>query len=62
MIYFASPWVILHTIILTMRRYGLWNCVRYVDTPHEYSRIALAYDLANEYTASGGDKLEEIYG
>ena len=36
--------------------------IQYVDTPHEYSRIALAYDLANEYTASGGDKLEEIYG
>jgi hypothetical protein len=36
--------------------------MQYADTPHEYSRIALAYDLANEYTASGGDKLEEIYG
>ena len=23
---------------------------------------ALAYDLANEYTASGGDELEKIYG
>ena len=36
--------------------------MQYADTPHEYSRIALAYGLANEYTASGGDKLEEIYG
>ena len=36
--------------------------MQYADTPREYSRIALAYDLANEYTASGGDKLEEIYG
>ena len=36
--------------------------MQYADTLHEYSRIALAYDLANEYSASGGDKLEEIYG
>ena len=36
--------------------------MQYADTPHEYSRIALAYGLANEYTTSGGDKLEEIYG
>ena len=36
--------------------------MQYADTPHEYSRIALAYGLADEYTASGGDKLEEIYG
>ena len=35
---------------------------QYANTPHEYSRIALAYDLADEYKASGGDKLEEIYG
>lgn len=36
--------------------------MQYADTPREYSRIALAYDLADEYKASGGDKLEEIYG
>ena len=32
--------------------------MQYAETPHEYSRIAFAY----EYTASGGDKLKEIYG
>lgn len=36
--------------------------MQYADTPHEYSRIALAYGLADEYKASGGDKMEEIYG
>ena len=35
--------------------------MQYADTPHEYSRIALAYGLTNECTASSGDKLEEIY-
>ena len=35
--------------------------MQYADTPREYSRIALAYDLADEYAASGGDALEDMY-
>ena len=36
--------------------------LQYANTPHEYSRIALAYDLAKEFETSGGNDLEKIYG
>ena len=35
--------------------------MQYADTPHEYSRIALAYGLADEYKASNGERLEDVY-
>lgn len=35
---------------------------QYANTPGEFQRIAVAYDLATEFEASGGNDLEKIYG
>ena len=46
-----------------LSQYYLRNGCKDGTIPHVKSgTVYLAYGLANEYTASGGDKLEEIYG